>query len=53
MYLKVMSFLLFSLGNLKMSIVYCSALDIINNIHDSVPLDNSSNKVLISQHCHT
>ena len=26
--------------NPKMSIVYCSALNIINNTHDNIPLDN-------------
>ena len=58
MYTLVTSFLLFCLsvqrlGNLRMSIVYCSALDIINNIHDTIPLDNTSNKALINQHCLT
>ena len=41
------------LGNLKMSIVYCSALDINNNICDNVPLDTSSNIVQISKYCLT
>ena len=29
-------------GNPKMSIVYCSALDMINNIHDNIPPGNLS-----------
>ena len=58
LYLRVMSFPLIHLsvqrlGNLKMSIVYHSALNIINIKCDYIPLDNSSNKVPISQHCHT
>ena len=58
LYILVTSFLLFCLsmqrlGNPKMSLVYHSALDINNNIHDTIPLDISRNKVLISQHCHT
>ena len=35
------------LGNPKLSIVYCSASNINNNICDTVPLDNSSNIVQI------
>ena len=37
------------LGDPKMSIVHCSAPTINNNIYDTVPLDNSSNIVQISQ----
>ena len=42
LYPLVTSFLLFHLGvqrlgNMKLSIVHCSALDIINNLHDTIP----------------
>ena len=40
-------------GNPKTSIVYCGALNIINNIHNTIPLDNLSKVVQISQYCHT
>ena len=39
-------------GNLNMSIVYCGALDKINNICGTIALDNSSSIAQIIQHCH-